>query len=585
MIALITASYARDFEACRLLAQSIDAYVTGFSRHYVVVASEDVALFSQLAGPGREIIDAARLLPKMFELPLRRRGRRYFWRFGMRAPVFGWHLQQLRKIAMTLAQPEARVLHIDSDNCFCRPFDLGALAAGRVKLQREAGGAHAGRPEHVVWWQNAHRALGLPAPALPGDDYVGQMIVWEKASTEAMVARIGAASGRPWWLTLARQRDFSEYMLYGVAVSSDAELMARHEVVTESPCLAYWDGPALDAATLAEFARGLKPQQAAIAVQSFTGTPIEVLRDFALGQERCCMSVSAVVVVPTFRRPQMLEKTLASLAAQRGGVSFAVLVVENDAGLAGRQVAEARGIAVVVEPRQGNVAAINCGFAAALSRWPEARYFLMIDDDEIATPDWLERMVGAAERSGAGIVGGPVTPEFEAEVDEGMRSHPVFWPIAAPTGPVPMIYGSGNCLIRREVFALLGLPAFDIAFNFLGGGDTDFFTRAKRAGVAFYWQADALITEIVPEARTERGWVFRRGLRIGAINRRLDLKSGPAPLVLAKDLAILVLAPWRFARELWRTRSLLRASHPVNIALGRLLAIGGLETRQYRAAR
>jgi GT2 family glycosyltransferase len=291
-----------------------------------------------------------------------------------------------------------------------------------------------------------------------------------------------------------------------------------------------------------------------------------------------------VVVVPTFRRPQMLRETLATLRAQRTKMPFAVLVVENDAGLAGKAVAEELGLAVVVEPQQGNVAAINRGFATALERWPEARHFLMIDDDERATPDWLERMVAAAERSGAGIVGGPVTPEFEAEVDEGMRLHPVFWPIAAPTGPVPMIFGSGNCLIQREVFSDLGLPAFDIAFNFLGGGDTDFFTRARQAGVAFHWQADALITERVPRARSERGWVFRRGLRIGAINRRLDLKRRPAPLVLAKDLAILAVSPWRFVTEFWRTRSLLRASHPVNIALGRLLAIGGVETAQYRAA-
>jgi hypothetical protein len=285
MTALITASYARDFEACKLLTQSIDAYVTGFGRHYLVVASEDVALFRQLAGPRREVVDAATLLPGMLELPLRRHGRRYFWRFGMRGPIYGWHLQQLRKIAMTMAQPEARVMHIDSDNCFCRPYDLGALEAGKVPLQREAGGVHAGLPEHVVWWQNAHRALGLEVPALPGDDFVGQMIVWEKAATATMSRRIEAATGRPWWLALARQRDFSEYMLYGVAVSADPALLARHALVTDSPCLAYWDGPALDAGALADFAGGLGPTQAAIAVQSFTGTPIEVLRDFALGRQ------------------------------------------------------------------------------------------------------------------------------------------------------------------------------------------------------------------------------------------------------------------------------------------------------------
>ena len=304
------------------------------------------------------------------------------------------------------------------------------------------------------------------------------------------------------------------------------------------------------------------------------------------------LSPKAVIVVPTFRRPAMLRATLKSLAAQETTVPFVVLVVENDAeGLAGQDAAfdmfareRLNGIAIV-EPKQGNVEAINAGFAAAMQRFPDAIYFLMIDDDEIASPHWLERMVGAAESSHAGIVGGPVNPRFEDSVDKGMQGHPVFWPISAPTGPLPMIYGSGNCLIRRSVFERLGAPAFDIAFNFLGGGDTDFFTRARNAGVAFYWQADALITETVPPARTQRQWVFKRGLRIGAINRRIDRKSRAAPLVLAKDAAILALSPFRFLRELVKSRSLLRAAHPVTIALGRLLSIGGIETSQYRAGR
>ncbi len=297
----------------------------------------------------------------------------------------------------------------------------------------------------------------------------------------------------------------------------------------------------------------------------------------------------AVVVVPTFRRPAMLRATLASLAAQDAGFPFAVLVVENDAeGLEGQNAAfdmfaraHLHGLTIVA-PKQGNVEAINAGFAAALERFPQTDLFLMIDDDEIASPGWLAQMVAAAERSRAGIVGGPVYPKFETTVRRGMRDHPVFWPIRSQSGPIEMIYGSGNCLIRRSVFERLGLPAFDVAFNHLGGGDTDFFTRARNAGVSFYWCAEATISETVPSTRTRRDWVLKRGLRIGAINRRIDRKGRGAVAVLAKDAAVLALAPFRFARELLRSRSLLVASHPISVALGRILSIGGIETRQYR---
>lgn len=300
----------------------------------------------------------------------------------------------------------------------------------------------------------------------------------------------------------------------------------------------------------------------------------------------------AVIVVPTFRRAEMLRATLASLSRQEVDFPFAVLVVDNDAkGLAGQDVAlevfaggGLNGL-TVVESRQGNVEAINAGFSAALERFPRSQLFLMIDDDEIASPHWLARMVAAADASGAGIVGGPVNPQFEGAIGAGMRAHPVFWPMRAHSGPVPMIYGSGNCLVHRRVFEQLGLPAFDVAFNFLGGGDTDFFTRARNAGVKFYWQADALVTEIVPTTRTQPRWVFKRGLRIGAINRRIDRKTKAALPILAKDAAILALSPVRFLTGLIRSRSLLIALHPVNVALGRLLSIGGIETSQYRAGR
>ena len=90
---------------------------------------------------------------------------------------------------------------------------------------------------------------------------------------------------------------------------------------------------------------------------------------------------------------------------------------------------------------------------------------------------------------------------------------------------MPLIYGCGNCLITRAVFDRLGDPAFDLRFNFLGGGDTDFFVRCRQAGMKFHWAAEALITETVPHSRTSPGWLALRGLRIGAINYHIEVKA------------------------------------------------------------
>jgi glycosyltransferase involved in cell wall biosynthesis len=303
--------------------------------------------------------------------------------------------------------------------------------------------------------------------------------------------------------------------------------------------------------------------------------------------------VEAVVVVPTFRRPAMLARTLASLAAQETTVPFAVIVVENDAtGREGHTIAQTwladRAGLAVIETAQGNVHAINRGFATALETYPAASHILMMDDDEVASPRWLDQMVAKARTTGAAIIGGPVYGRFPEDTAPGKATHPVFTPGHAVTGPVPMIYGSGNCLIHRDVFERLGAPFFDARFNFLGGGDTDFFTRARHAGFAFHWVEEARIEEEVTPDRLRTGWIVRRGFRIGAINRALDLKAagaGAAKLkVLAKDLAILGIAPFRAARALAGTGEPLIALHPLAVALGRIAAIFGAETQQYKAS-
>jgi len=260
----------------------------------------------------------------------------------------------------------------------------------------------------------------------------------------------------------------------------------------------------------------------------------------------------AVICVPTFRRPEMLRATLESLVTQQTSVAFAVVVVDNDA-----EAKEGLGIAraffddgrlkgfVATEDRQGNVHAINAAFGMARIAFPAAEYFLMIDDDEVAAPIWLDQMIDAARRGNADVVGGPVFPIFPADVKAAFRDHPVYWPTYSKTGPVPMIYGTGNCLITRRVFEGLANATFDPAFNFLGGGDTEFFTRCRKAGFKFHWCHEASINEQVTPNRLTLSWVLRRSIATGVINYRIDrlaaqslVDRGRADFVAARHATI-----------------------------------------------
>jgi GT2 family glycosyltransferase len=305
-------------------------------------------------------------------------------------------------------------------------------------------------------------------------------------------------------------------------------------------------------------------------------------------------SIAVVVCIPCFRRPQHLRLTLQSLAGQRTGRRFAVVIVENDAeGRESLAVAadifrreKLRGLCVV-EQQQGNCQAINAAFETALEMFPAAEQVLMIDDDEIAAPDWLERMIHAAEATGADVLGGPVWPNFDNGQNRELRHHPAFRPAYDRSGPVPLIYGCGNCLVTRSVFTRLGLPAFDLRFNFLGGGDTDFFVRCREAGMRFHWVAEAVITETVPSSRTSPTWLALRGLRIGAVNYHVQRKlAGTAWSQARLILKMLALLPLSLVRALglaWVERTVLIALHPVIVAAGGALAAIGVEPQPYKA--
>jgi glycosyltransferase involved in cell wall biosynthesis len=303
----------------------------------------------------------------------------------------------------------------------------------------------------------------------------------------------------------------------------------------------------------------------------------------------------AVVCVPSFRRPQGLLKALESLAMQRVEFSFAVVVVDNDArdqaamSVAGAFFASGKLSGhVLLERQQGNVFAINRAFEAARTRYPSAQYLLMMDDDEEATELWLASMVGAAKSFNADIVGGPVRRRFEMPAPASVSEHPLFMSIETKSGLISQIHGSGNCLLSRRVFDTLENGRFDPQFNFLGGGDMDFFTRCRKAGLVSAWSSEALIYEDVPASRMAPKWIMERSLRTGIINYSIDRAHRPgakgAMLLMLKNIVSLGLSIPRAMIALIRSREWLIASHPVLMSIGRMLASFGITLSPYKAA-
>ena len=304
--------------------------------------------------------------------------------------------------------------------------------------------------------------------------------------------------------------------------------------------------------------------------------------------------VEVVVILPTFKRPQWLLRTLDSLKNQATASKFAVIVVENEANARQGAAAAAPVVEngelngfVIVAHERGNCSAYNAGWETAFARFPNFRHLIIIDDDEIATPHWIENMVSAANRFDADIVGGPQIQVFEDSASAKWARHPVFRPPYEKSGPVDALYSSGNLLVSRDVPEALGRPYLEPMFNFIGGGDSDFLSRAKQAGFRLAWCAEAEVHETVPARRVERSWIRARSLRNGVIStlvetrRRKDEPFG-ALKAFAKSLALLAASPVRALISLAATGSPMIASYPVHVALGRVMSHFGYANEQYR---
>lgn len=280
-VALLTPSHSKDLERFALLCDSIDACLTGYTRHYVIVNDDDLPLFAKYQSEKRVVVPVSRYLPKwLWAVPAALlRSRRRVWVSLLSKPVHGWHVQQIAKIAGVLDAPEQRVCIIDSDNFFFRKFDIGRYAgAEKSPLYVDRGAISADAPFHAIWLRNCDAMLGLPETTFPADDFVGNVLVWDKATVRTMTDAIQSATGKSWALAMCRKRPFSEYLLYGRFVASSPVHLAEHQIVERSLAVAHWDESRLDKSSIEAMMHDAPPEQVALCIQSYSGTSIGDIR-------------------------------------------------------------------------------------------------------------------------------------------------------------------------------------------------------------------------------------------------------------------------------------------------------------------
>ncbi|HVW75869.1 MAG TPA: glycosyltransferase family 2 protein [Rhizomicrobium sp.] len=256
------------------------------------------------------------------------------------------------------------------------------------------------------------------------------------------------------------------------------------------------------------------------------------------------MAESVVICIPTFKRPKMLKRLLDAIALLKTQAEISVLVADNDAenhagfDLCHTLTSYPWPLTAVIAQKRGIAQVRNTLIAHALKTG--AQFIAMIDDDEWPQSQWIDQFLSAARATNADVLQGSILFGY-GEAADGHGD------IRRPTGPIAMLQGAGNLLIRRTVLEEMQAPWFDPQFALSGGEDRDFFVRLKQAGKRFAWSDEARAHGDVPESRANLGWLLRRAYSVGNSDMLVLLKHRPSLLRLALELlkimASLLLSP------------------------------------------
>ena len=294
--------------------------------------------------------------------------------------------------------------------------------------------------------------------------------------------------------------------------------------------------------------------------------------------------MDASIVIPARDAAATLRATLDALAAQRDAPAYELIVVDDGSTDATRAIAEAAPAPVrllTTSGGEGPGAARNVGAAAA-----QAPLLVFTDADCEPEPDWLARIVGAAEH--ADIVQGAVLP-----------------PAAASIGPFDRViavvseyglYQTANLAIKRSLFEDAGRfqPIVRPRRGKELGEDAWLGWRARRLGGRTAFAPDAIVRHTVFK-RGALGYVAEQArvtwfpelvrhmpeLRETFLYRRwfLDVRTADVDLALvavataiAKRRTLPLVAVVPYVRKAWSDTGSWRGSYRAKVAAAHMAA-------------
>ena len=204
------------------------------------------------------------------------------------------------------------------------------------------------------------------------------------------------------------------------------------------------------------------------------------------------MTPDVSIIIPTYRRPEALARTLDAMARlDHPRDALEVVVVEDgepEAGLNGRREPRPDGLRVTwaSQPHAGPASARNRG-----ARLAQFDVLAFADDDCQPHPSWITELTRALGESPRRMVGGHTANALTDNAYSRASQALVTYITAYYMQKGSPFLASNNIAMSRETFEELG--GFDTKFGLAGGEDRDFCARCLEHDIELRFVPEAII--------------------------------------------------------------------------------------------
>ena len=182
----------------------MDLFCRPSMRHYVVVPSADLKMFSESCSRANRIFLCQEDVVPSYWYP-------FLASFRSLSRHRGWLIQQIVKIASPAYASEENLVFLDSDVIFIREIhDEIFFQDGLLRFFKD------GAAQQSKWIDASCRILKLANTEDKPLNYINQLLTWRRSNVVKLQNYIEKVHGNPWPKVFKQEKIFSEYNTYGV---------------------------------------------------------------------------------------------------------------------------------------------------------------------------------------------------------------------------------------------------------------------------------------------------------------------------------------------------------------------------------